>query len=120
MKLAKLFFRLMAAGLVSVTASAHAQPVQDTASAPARTSTALTSKTGRAENRRLCKSVRQALVKTRKIDTQNIATICHSGVVTLAGTAPEQRQIDIAVSAAEAASGVTSVKNALTVRGLGD
>ncbi|MCA8348480.1 BON domain-containing protein [Burkholderia cepacia] len=74
----------------------------------------------RAENKRLCKEIRKALVKSRKLDTQNIAVICRSGVVTLAGTVPEQGQVDIAVAVANSIAGVQSVINALTIRGVAE
>jgi osmotically-inducible protein OsmY len=39
--------------------------------------------------------------------------------VTLAGTVPDQSQVDLATQAAQGVAGVTSVKNALTVRPVG-
>ncbi|KML59149.1 hypothetical protein VL15_11070 [Burkholderia cepacia] len=74
----------------------------------------------RAANRELCRAVRKRLVKERSLDSQNITTICHDGVVTLAGTVPYQREIDLAAKTAEQVDGVVSVKNALVLRSFGD
>jgi osmotically-inducible protein OsmY len=49
----------------------------------------------------------------------NITVRARGGAVTLAGTVPEQPQVDLATQAAQAVPGVTSVKNALSIRPVG-
>ncbi|WP_175855946.1 BON domain-containing protein [Burkholderia anthina] len=97
----------------------HAQSASD-AAMTRHTTTEPGRKAVSAENRRLCRDIRKALVKSRKLDTQNIAVICRSGVVTLSGTVPEQGQVDIAAAVAMSIAGVQSVTNALTVRSLAE
>ncbi|WP_396333170.1 BON domain-containing protein [Burkholderia anthina] len=99
---------------------AHAQSASGAVSITRQTTAEPGRKAVRAENRRLCRDIRKALVKSRKLDTQNIAVICRSGVVTLAGTVPEQGQVDIAAAVAMSVAGVQSVTNALTVRGIAE
>jgi osmotically-inducible protein OsmY len=49
----------------------------------------------------------------------NITVRARGGAVTLAGTVPEQPQIDLATQTAQGVAGVTSVKNALSIRPVG-
>jgi len=70
-------------------------------------------------NRALQKSVRRALAKAKGLDVSNILVRARGGAVTLEGTMPELQQGDIATQTAQGVAGVTSVKNALTVRAIG-
>jgi hyperosmotically inducible protein len=70
-------------------------------------------------NRALQKSVRRALAKAKGLDVSNILVRARGGAVTLEGTVPELQQGDIATQTAQGVAGVTSVKNALTVRAIG-
>ncbi|MGA7814727.1 BON domain-containing protein [Caballeronia sp.] len=70
-------------------------------------------------NRALQKSVRHALARAKGLDVSNILVRARSGAVTLEGTVPELQQGDIATKTAQGVAGVTSVKNALTVRAIG-
>jgi osmotically-inducible protein OsmY len=98
---------------------AHAQTDTNAASASASASAPVSSKVAkkqaRAANRALAKSVRQALNHTKGLVSSSINVNAKSGAVTLAGTVPDQAQIALAETTAKAVSGVTSVKNNLTL-----
>lgn len=97
--------------------NAYAQSSDATAaSAPAAAPSA---KSVKASNRALQRSVRKALSKTKGLSVTNITVRARSGAVTLEGSVPEQPQIDLATQAAQGVAGVTSVKNALTIRAIG-
>ena len=103
--------------LASLNASAQSS---DAASAPAAAaSSATTGKQAKAANRALGRKVRSALAKTKGVSVANINVRARGGAVTLAGTVPDQSQVDLATQAAQGVAGVTSVKNALTVRPVG-
>ena len=70
-------------------------------------------------DRSLGRKVRSALSKTKGLSVTNITVRARGGAVTLAGTVPEQPQVDLATQAAQAVPGVTSVKNALSIRPVG-
>ncbi|ALE58886.1 BON domain-containing protein [Paraburkholderia graminis] len=103
--------------LASLNASAQSS---DAAAAPAAAaSSATTGKQAKAANRALGRKVRSALAKTKGVSVANINVRARGGAVTLAGTVPDQSQVDLATQAAQGVAGVTSVKNALTVRPVG-
>jgi hyperosmotically inducible periplasmic protein len=108
-----------AAWIVSLVTTAQAQPATS-ASAPAAEAVASSPKAIRAANRQLCKAVRLALTRTRGLDSQNIATVCHTGVVSLAGTVPDASQIDVAVTAAKGVKDVVTVNNTLAILHIGE
>lgn len=104
--------------LASLNASAQSS---DAAAAPAAaaSSSATTGKQAKAANRALGRKVRSALAKNKGVSVANINVRARGGAVTLAGTVPDQSQVDLATQAAQGVAGVTSVKNALTVRPVG-
>ncbi|HEX7931953.1 MAG TPA: BON domain-containing protein [Paraburkholderia sp.] len=103
--------------LASLNASAQSS---DTAATPsAGAASAATGKQAKAANRSLGRKVRSALAKTKGMSVANISVRARGGAVTLAGTVPEQSQIDLATQTAQGVAGVTSVKNGLTVRPVG-
>jgi hyperosmotically inducible periplasmic protein len=67
-------------------------------------------------DRALSKQVRKALARAKGVSAANISVRADSGAVILEGTVPEQAQSDKATTVAQGVSGVTSVKNALTVK----
>jgi hyperosmotically inducible periplasmic protein len=77
------------------------------------------SKAARAANRALSRRVRAALAKDKNIDVANVTVRAKEGAVTLQGTVPDSSQIDRATGVAQRVTGVTSLKNALTVRPAG-
>jgi osmotically-inducible protein OsmY len=67
----------------------------------------------KAADRELEKNVHRALGKTKKLSSVDIRVHAEAGVVTLAGTVPNQRQVDKAAHVAESVPDVTSVWNYL-------
>ncbi|MFM0091678.1 BON domain-containing protein [Paraburkholderia sediminicola] len=107
-------FRL--AGVVLIVVASSNAWSQGSESAATSTASQSTSKAAvRKANRTLSKKVVQALSKGG-VDTNGINVLAKNGAVTLAGSITDPSQIDKAVSIAKGVSGVTSVKNALTVR----
>jgi osmotically-inducible protein OsmY len=76
-------------------------------------------KQARAANRALSRKVRSALARVNNLSVSNITVRAKDGAVTLQGTVPEQSQIDRAGEVAKGVEGVTSVRNALTIRPVG-
>jgi hyperosmotically inducible protein len=106
--------KLAGAALI-VVASVNAW-AQESESAATSTATQGTSKSSvRKANRALSRKVSQALSKGG-VNTEGINVLVKGGAVTLAGGVTDPSQIDKAVSIAKGVSGVTSVKNALTIR----
>ena len=110
----------MIGGALVVLASlnAYAQS-SDAAPTAAPAATAPTAKQTRAVNRALQRKVRATLARTKGLTVGNITVRAREGAVTLEGSVPEQAQIDLASNAAQGVAGVTSVKNALTIRAIG-
>lgn len=69
----------------------------------------------KAADRALRKQLIRALSRTKGLNTTRITVRVKSGVVMLEGSVPDQSEVDIATRAASDVSGVTSVKNTLTV-----
>ncbi|RAR51864.1 BON domain-containing protein [Paraburkholderia unamae] len=126
----------LAATTVLVAASFQVY-AQDAASAPAAPAAAATAsgptaaaqhdvnqskaalKQARAANRALGRKVRSALARDKQISVSNITVRAKDGAVILQGTVPEQSQVDRATDVAKGVQGVTSVRNALTIRPVG-
>jgi len=106
--------------IVIATISMQAFAQSNASGVPATTVSGATAKADakaqRAQNRALQKKIRAVLAKTNGLDVSNIAVRARSGAVVLEGTVPEQAQIDLAGEAAKAVPGVTSLKNALTIK----
>ncbi|WP_025600300.1 BON domain-containing protein [Burkholderia sp. WSM2230] len=111
-------FRAVVGALVMVgsVACAHAQGLGSDAEPATAVSSGTNNKALRAANRKLQQTVVRALSHTRRLDASNILVVARGGVVTLAGSVPAAEQIDLAVSAAKAVSGVSEVRNDLTIR----
>lgn len=105
--------------IVLASLNAYAQSSDAAAPAAASASASPTAKQTKAANRALGRKVRTALSKTKGLSVANITVRARGGAVTLAGTVPEQQQVDLATQAAQGVAGVTSVKNALTIRPVG-
>ena len=95
--------------ILAASVSAWAQG-NDTGTAPA------TSQSSKQANHALEKKVRAALVHAKDIKTENILVRARGGAVTLEGTVPDSSQVDKATQVAQGVAGVTSVKNALTIK----
>jgi osmotically-inducible protein OsmY len=72
----------------------------------------------RKANRALSKKVLHALSKGG-VDTAGVSVIVKGSAITLAGHVPDASQVEKAGTAAKNVSGVTSVKNALTIKEAG-
>jgi hyperosmotically inducible periplasmic protein len=99
--------------IIAASVSAFAQASDtDQAAAPAATSKQAMKKADRA----LSHKVRAALAKAKGVSAANIEVRARDGAVTLEGTVPDQTQVDKATTVAQGVAGVSSVKNALTVK----
>ncbi|MFP4894983.1 BON domain-containing protein [Paraburkholderia sp. EG304] len=112
----------LAGGALIVVASINAwsqgsEPATST-STQSGTSAAPSKSDVRKANRALSKKVLHALSKGG-VDTSSISVLVKGSEVTLAGHVPENSQIEKASALAKDVSGVTSVKNALTVHEAG-
>jgi hyperosmotically inducible protein len=67
-------------------------------------------------NRKLSRDVSVALSKAKGVSVQNIEVRAKNGKVVLHGTVPEHSQVGRATDVAKGVSGVTSVKNKLSIR----
>jgi hyperosmotically inducible periplasmic protein len=67
-------------------------------------------------NRALQRSVRRALSRARGLNSTDIHVGARDGVITLQGSVPEARQIELATVVTRGVEGVLSVNNRLTVR----
>jgi len=109
--------------VASVHAYAQSSEAAPAAAAPAAPSTTQAArehyKSMKAANRALQRQVRSALSKTRGISVANITVRARDGAVTLQGSVPEQAQSDRATEVAKGVAGVTSVRNALSIRPVG-
>lgn len=106
----------VAIGIASANVSAQGGSGSETMSTAKSASQVPTSKSA---DRALQKRVRAALTKAKDVTASNITVRAHGGAVILEGSVPDQDDIDKAAAVAKGVSGVTSVKNVLTVRSPG-
>ncbi|MCX4170841.1 MULTISPECIES: BON domain-containing protein [Paraburkholderia] len=106
----------MVIGIATVSANAQGGPGSETMSTAKSASQVASSKSG---DRALQKRVRAAFAKSKDVTASNITVRAHGGAVILQGTVPDQDEIESAAEVAKGVPGVTSVKNALTVRAAG-
>jgi hyperosmotically inducible periplasmic protein len=101
----------LAAGalFVAVSVSAWAQGNEMGTAPP-------TSQSSKQANHALEKKVRAALDHAKDIKPENIVVRARGGAVTLEGSVPDSSQVDKATQVAQGVAGVTSVKNALTIK----
>jgi hyperosmotically inducible periplasmic protein len=102
--------------VASLNVYAQASDAAVASGAMAAPSTKEQSKATKAANRALQKKVRGALAKAKGITVANITVRARGGAVVLQGSVPEPGQIEQATEVAKGVEGVTSVKNALTIR----
>ncbi|ASW01890.1 BON domain-containing protein [Paraburkholderia aromaticivorans] len=110
---------LCVASLISVSALAQTAASDEIASsAPATASQAapqLSAKARRVQNHVVQKNVRHALTASKGLNSSGISILAKDGVVTLLGSAPDEKQIARAVTVAQSAAGVQRVDNRLKV-----
>ena len=129
MKAIQVFKLAAATALVAASFQVYAQDASAPAAAAASGPTATAQhnvnqskaalKQARAANRALSRKVRSALARTNNLSVSNITVRAKDGAVILQGTVPEQSQIERAGNVAKGVDGVTSVRNALTIRPVG-
>ncbi|MEI5996122.1 BON domain-containing protein [Paraburkholderia bengalensis] len=107
--------KLACTALILVVVSVNAWPQASDATAGASATQTPSKKTVRKANRALSRKVLTALSKGG-VDTVGINVLAKGGAVTLTGSVTDPSEIDKAASIAKGVSGVTSVKNSLTVR----
>lgn len=72
-------------------------------------------KAAKAANRALVKKVRSTLQKTQGLVASDITILANAGAVTLEGSVPDESQIQLAETATQGVTGVTSVSNYLRI-----
>jgi osmotically-inducible protein OsmY len=107
--------------LICGSIQAYAQASDAAPATPASTTSSARQhyKSLKAANRALQRQVRSALVKDRSISMANVTIRARDGAVTLQGSVPLQDQSDRATEVAKSVPGVTSVRNALSIRPVG-
>jgi hyperosmotically inducible periplasmic protein len=105
--------------LVLASVNGYAQSSDAAPAAPTAATAAPAGQSTKKADRAMGRKVRTALSKTKGLSVANITVRARSGAVTLAGTVPEQPQVDLATQVAQGVPGVTSVRNALTIRPVG-
>jgi hyperosmotically inducible protein len=112
----------LASGALLVMASVQTY-AQTSEAAPAADTSAQTAKSQHkadsAANRALGRKVRTALSKALGTGASHITVRASHGAIVLQGSVPEQPMSDQATDIAKGVEGVTSVKNALTIRAEG-
>ncbi|MGF6599918.1 hyperosmotically inducible protein [Paraburkholderia sp. GAS448] len=112
----------LASGALLVMASIQAY-AQTSEAAPAADNMAPNAKAQHkadsAANRALGRKVRTALSKSLGVGASHITVRASHGAIVLQGTVPEQDLSDKATDIAKGVDGVTSVKNALSIRAEG-
>jgi osmotically-inducible protein OsmY len=112
-----LFVGLCVALCTGASVLAQTTAVITDASAPA--SGMSNPKAVKAANRALRTTVMRKLSRTRGLNADGINVVASSGIVTLMGTVPDSRQIDLATDATRDVGGVREVKNSLTLQANG-
>lgn len=117
-------FNLFAVAMLIAAAAlqAHAQDTSEpaTATSGATLTARQQSKAARAADRALSRKILGSLAKDKDLNGASISVRVKNGVVTLQGLVRDQRQSERAIQIAKGTAGVTSVKNALTNRSLGN
>jgi hyperosmotically inducible periplasmic protein len=99
------------------TASSYSPPVETHApkAASGSAQSKQVSKAAKAADRKLAKSVRNALRQAKDVEVADVFVFAKSGVVTLTGTVPDTSQIDTVARHAQDVEGVQRVVNRLTL-----
>jgi hyperosmotically inducible periplasmic protein len=89
---------------------------QSSSDATATQGAPTTKKALRMENRQTARDVRKAMTAVKGLQSDKIVVIVKGNTVTLAGTVPEESQIDLAEKAAKSVPKAQTVANDLTVK----
>jgi hyperosmotically inducible protein len=101
--------------LPSVRAAEDTSSQSAVTQSPKAASTPASGKAMKAADRKLAHAVRKSIEHVPGLDATRIMVVARGRVVTLTGTAPDARQIGVAVERAKAVQGVTDVVNRLHV-----
>lgn len=101
--------------LPSVRAADEASSQSAVTQSPQAATTPASRKAMKAADRKLAHAVRKSIEHVPGLDATRIMVIARGPMVTLTGTAPDARQIGVAVERAKAVQGVTDVVNRLRV-----
>jgi hyperosmotically inducible periplasmic protein len=112
------YIRLAAATMLFPMSSTFAQVWSDDPLLPPIASEA-TKSIDKVADERLAGRVRHALARRKEIEPATIAIRANSGVVTLMGSEPEATQVGLVEKTALSVLGVKEVRNALTIRPIG-
>ncbi|MEQ5840087.1 BON domain-containing protein [Paraburkholderia acidicola] len=105
--------------LLAVVLSAPIVQAQGSDTEAASASSAPNAKEIRVANRLLRKAVLRTLSRTKGLNVDRVVVVAKGGAILLEGYVPENNQIDLATSAAQAVPGVATVTNRLIVRAEG-
>ncbi|ANB72206.1 hypothetical protein AYM40_07380 [Paraburkholderia phytofirmans OLGA172] len=119
MRSAGLIASIAACAAMTGVPLAYGQTTNAVATDTASAVTTPSKKEIRSQNRALAKNVRKALTKVKGLDSSGISILAKGGVVTLAGSTQDEKDIGLAEDAAKGVTGVTSVQNRLTVHEVG-
>jgi len=110
---------LCVASIISVSALAQTAASDDIASSAPVAAPQAAAQSGpkarRAQNHLVQKNVRHALTASKGLNSSGISILAKDGVVTLVGSAPDDKQIARAVTVAQSVAGVQRVDNRLKV-----
>jgi hyperosmotically inducible periplasmic protein len=101
--------------LPSVRAADDASSQSAVMQSPQAASTPASRKAMKTADRQLAHAVRKSIEHDPGLDATRIMIVARGTVVTLTGTAPDERQIGVAGERAKAVHGVTAVVNRLCV-----
>jgi len=105
--------------LASINAFAQASATDAASDLSSQPSAKQQYKAVKKADRLQARKVRAALAKAKGISAANILVRSRDGNVTLEGSVPEQPQVEAATTVAQGVPGVKTVKNALTIRPVG-
>jgi hyperosmotically inducible periplasmic protein len=120
MKISKALTLAGAAMFVVTSVNAWSQASAPMGSDMEASSSMATPQSTKKQDRVLSRKVRAALSKDKSISPSAIIVRAKNGAVTLEGTVPDESQIERATDVAQHVQGVTSVKNALSIRAEGE
>jgi hyperosmotically inducible periplasmic protein len=116
MKLSNLILAVGTSVIMTSVGSAYAQTSDAAVSVDASSAATPTKKQIRTQNRALERTVRKTLSKVKGLTSSDVTILVKGGVITLAGSVPDESEIELAGNAAKSVTGVTSVQNRLSVR----
>ena len=106
---------MMSGAQAQVNASSASNSVAASAVPASALDIAANRKAMKAADRKLAYAVRKRIEHVKGLDATHITIVAHAGTVTLTGSAPDEKQIGIAIGSAQAVPGVTFVVDRIEV-----